>query len=153
VGAGESRLGYPLTPEISDRDFARQYFQKGLMFWWDSPDDPDFIWVLDSPKTDLSGGETWNRYPDQWDGEDEYVCDEARANGEKGPVRGFGWLWCNRTELQARLGAPRSSEAGSGGTPPYAHVQFYQGGVILYNPLNNEVFVLFDQGDWQRFGW
>lgn len=155
VGAGESRLGYPVGPVQTDRDFARQYFEKGMMFWWDNPDESDYIWVIDSPESDLNSGVTWNRYVDQWesDEDDMFSCDQARSNGPKGPVRGFGKLWCDRPDLQTRLGNPQDGEGGSGGSPPFAHVQFYQGGLMLYNPLNNEVFVLFDQGDWQRFGY
>ena len=154
VGAGDSRLGYPTGPEIDDRDFARQYFENGLMYWWDSPAEAGYIWVVDSPQNaDLTGGATWNRYPDSWDGEEEFPCEAARRNDDMGPRRGFGQLWCERPELRTRLGNPRDREAGSGGSPPFGHVQFYQGGVMLYNPINGEVFVLFDQGDWQRFGW
>ncbi|MEW5957419.1 MAG: hypothetical protein AB1801_06830, partial [Chloroflexota bacterium] len=153
LGAGQSRLGYPTGPEISDRDYARQYFERGLMLWWDNPQGDAYIWVIDSPAEDLKSGATWNRYPDAWAGEDGYACEAARANAEKGPVRGFGYLWCRRPELQTRLGQPRQAEAGSGGAPPYSHVQFFQGGVMLANPLNSEMYVLFDQGDWQRFGW
>ncbi len=153
LDAGESRLGYPTGPEITGRDFAKQYFEKGMMYWWDSPDDPDYIWVIDSPEADLNSGATSNRYVDDWDGDEAYACDAARSNSDKGPVRGFGKLWCERPELQARLGNPREREVGSGGNPPYGYVQFYQGGVMLYNPINGEVFVLFDQGDWQRFSW
>lgn len=153
LGAGKSRLGYPTAPAIGDRDFAKQYFERGLMFWWDAPDDPNVIWVIDSPAPDLRRGAASNRYPDEWDGDDEYVCDEARANAEKGPVRGFGWLWCQRPELRSRLGNPIEVEAGSGGNPPFSQVQFFQGGVMLYNPRNGELYVLFDQGDWQRFKW
>ncbi len=153
LGGGKSRLGYPTAPVIADRDFAKQYFERGLMFWWDAPDDPDYIWVIDSPAPDLRRGATSNRYVDEWDGDDDYACDEARANAEKGPVRGFGRLWCQRPELQSRLGNPIEMEAGSGGNPPFSQVQFFQGGVMLYNPLNAELYVLFDQGDWQRFNW
>lgn len=153
VGAGDSRLGYPLDPIVDDRDFARQYFEKGMMYWWDNPGDPDYIWVIGSPAPDLNSGTSWNRYDENWDGDEEYSCEAALANGDKGPIRGFGQLWCERPELQARLGQPREREAGSGGTPPFGQVQFFQGGVMLYNPLNSEVFVLFAQGDWQRFGY
>ena len=151
LGGGKSRLGYPIAPAITDRDYAKQYFERGLMFWWDAPDDPNYIWVIDSPAPDLRSGATSNRYPDEWDGDDKYACDEARSNAEKGPVRGFGWLWCQRPELRRRLGNPIEVEAGSGGNPPFSQVQFFQGGVMLANPLNAEVYVLFDQGDWQRF--
>jgi hypothetical protein len=153
LGAGDSRLGHPTGPEISDRDFAKQIFEGGVMYWWDSPDDPDVIWVIDSPEPDLKSGATSNRYPDEWAGGNEYACDQARGNAEKGPLRGFGWLWCQHPELQVRLGNPVESEVGSGGNPPYGRVLFFQGGVMIYNPKNGEVYVLFDQGDWQRFNW
>jgi hypothetical protein len=123
------------------------------MYWWDNPDGPAYIWVIDSPQPDLKSGATSNRYRDEWDGDREISCEEATANADKGPRRGFGWLWCQRPELRTRLGYPRESEAVSGGAPPYGHVQFFQGGVMLYNPKNGELFVLFDQGDWQRFNW
>lgn len=152
VGAGSSRLGYPTGPEIGDRNFARQYFDKGVMYWWDNPGGTGDIWVLDSPRPDFQGGATWNRYADEWDGREEYSCHQARANGGLGPLRGFGWLWCTQPGLQDRLGNPRLPEAGSGGNPPFGRVQFFQGGVMLYNPIEKELFVLFNQGDWQRFG-
>ncbi len=153
VGGGRSRLGYPTGPEISGQNYAKQYFEKGLMFWWDNPDTPDFIWVIDSPAADLNSGSRWNRYPDRWDGADPFACDKVRENGDKGPVRGFGQLWCERNELQQRLGLPWEYETGSAGNPPFSRVQFFQGGVMVYNPINAEVFVLFDQGDWLRFGY
>jgi hypothetical protein len=153
LGGGDSRLGYPTGPEINDRNFAKQYFENGLMYWWDNPDDPDQIWVIDSPAPDLRSGARSNRYPDEWDGDDEVSCEAAAANAEKGPLRGFGWLWCQRPELQSRLGNPVEPEAGSSGNPPFGRVLFFQGGVMLHNPLNAEVYVLFDQGDWQRFSW
>ena len=154
VGAGDSPLGYPTGPVITDRDFARQLFEQGLMVWWDSPDDPNLIWVIDSPAADLSRGATSNRYPDTWDDDDDddvYSCDAARENDDKGPVRGFGKLWCEQPRLQTRLGDPGGNERGSGGFPPFAEVQFFQGGVMIYNPIDREVYVLFDQGNWWRF--
>jgi hypothetical protein len=154
VGGGKGRLGYPTGTAIIDRNFARQYFERGLMFWWDNPDDDaDFIWAIDSPADDLKSGTAWNLYDDTWPGGDEFSCDEARANGNFGPIRGFGQVWCRHPELQTRLGNPRDYEGGSGGNAPFAHLQFFQGGVMIYNPLNAEVLVLFAQGDWQRFGY
>ena len=152
LGAGRSRLGYPTEPPVDDRDYARQYFEKGLMYWWDSPADEDVIWVIDTPADDLNSGKTSNRYIDSWDGGEEVTCQAALANGNLGPLRGFGKQWCDRPELQSRLGNPISPEAGSSGSPPYGQVQFFQGGVMLMNPINQEIYVIFDQGDWQRFG-
>ncbi len=148
LGSSNSRLGYPISPEITGRNYAKQFFEKGLMFWWDSPDDPDIILVLDSPSPDFSRGDTSNRYVDTWAGGEEFACNEAR-NG--GPVRGFGKVWCQHPELQTRLGLPSEPESGSGGRAPYAHVQLFQGGSMIYNPANNQVYVVFAQGDWLRF--
>ena len=153
LGGGESRLGHPTQAEITDRDFAKQYFENGVMYWWDNPDEPDYIWVIDSPAEDLRSGPSSNRYLDEWDGDEEVSCDAARENEGKGPLRGFGWLWCQRPELQTRLGNPVEPEAGSGGAPPFGRVLTFHGGVMLVNPLNSEVYVLFAQGDWQRFRW
>jgi hypothetical protein len=151
LGAGKSRLGYPTAPKIIDRNYARQYFERGLMFWWDNPDSPDYIWALDTPAADLKSGVNWHRYADAWDGDQEFSCVAAEANGGVGPVRGFGYLWCSQPILQARLGNPRGFEAGSSENPPYSQVQFFQGGVMLTNPLDAEIYVLFAQGDWLRF--
>lgn len=149
LGGGQSRLGYPTGPEITGQNYAKQFFERGLMFWWDHPDDPDPIWVLDSPAPDFSSGSRSNRYVDTWaNSQGEYACPEARQGG---PVRGFGKLWCEQPELQTRLGLPSEPEQGSGGKAPYASVQFFQGGTMIYNPANSEVYVLFAQGDWLRF--
>ena len=150
LGSGDSRLGYPNGPEIVDRNYARQFYENGLMIWWDNPETPDYIWVIDSPAPDLTSGTTSNLYPDTWEGGDDYSCDAARDGG---PVRGFGKVWCDHPELETRLGYPIEPERGSGENPPYAKVQFFQGGVMIYNPINSEVYVLFAQGDWQKFGY
>ncbi|RME73892.1 MAG: hypothetical protein D6784_11070, partial [Chloroflexi bacterium] len=150
LGNGNSRLGYPTAPAITDRPYARQFFERGLLFWWDNPSGPDYVWALDAPAEDMSGGSHWARYTDDWPGGDDYSCDAARANGPLGPLRGFGYLWCSNFEVQARLGNPRQPEAGSGSNPPFSQVQFFQGGVMLYNPFDNEIYVLYAQGDWLR---
>ena len=149
LGAGNSRIGYPVNEEIVDRNYARQPFEQGLMVWWDNPETPDYIWVIDSPNAEMTGGKRSNLYPDTWQsGQPEFSC-QAALNG--GPVRGFGKVWCDHPELQLRLGKPSEAERGSGGSPPYANAQFFQGGAMLYIPHTAEVFVLFEQGDWQRF--
>ncbi len=152
VGAGESRLGHPVDFVIFERNYARQLFQKGAMIWWDNPDNPDYIWVIDSAAEDMESGKTSNLYPDTWVPDptalDEYSCNEAR---DEGPVRGFGKVWCEHPELQRRLGFPVLAETGSGGIAPFSQVQFFQGGTMLYLPHSAEVFILYEQGDWQRF--
>jgi hypothetical protein len=149
LGAGDSRLGYPSGPLITERNYARQPFERGLMVWWDNPEDPNYIWVIDSPAKNLETGRTSNLYADTWDSDQPEVYCEAAE--EDGPVRGFGKVWCDHPELIERIGYPTEMERGSGGNPPYAQVQFFQGGAMLYIPHTAELFVLFAQGDWQRF--
>ncbi len=151
VDGGKGRLGYPTAAEIIDRNFAKQRFQQGEMYWWDNPAGTAYIWVVNSYTENTNNGLSWNRYPDSWASKDAYSCQEARVNGDNGPVRGFGKLWCDHLELQAQLGLPIERESGSGGNPPYSQVQFYQGGVMFYDPIHQNVLVLFNQGDWQRF--
>ena len=150
VGGGEGKLGYPTAPEIDGRDFAYQHFEGGLMYWWSNPDGEGFIWVMEALDSDFTQGSAWNRYEDHWQDSDPYSCDEARKNGEAGPIRGFGKLWCEETDLMTTLGNPTRLEAGSGGNVPFSIVQFYQGGVMLYNPLAGEVYILFNNSNWQR---
>jgi len=152
LGSGSGQLGYPRAPEIDGRNFAYQYFDTGVMYWWDNPADPDFIWAMASASADdYWQGVAWGRYDDTWDGDGLYSCDAARQNDENGPMRGFGEVWCQEADVFDQLGNPSKPEYGSGGSPPFSKVQFFQGGVMLFNPFGSEVFVLFDQGGWQRF--
>ena len=144
-------LGYPTGPEIAERDFAQQYFEHGIMYWWSNPAGSNFVWILETPDGDFDQGPIWKRYIDTWEGDETYSCEQARQNGLVGPVRGFGKIWCEQVGLSTQLGGPLETELGSSGNTPFSRIQFYQGGVILYNPLKSEVFVLFDQGKWQRF--
>lgn len=152
VGGARGRLGYPLTNEVEYRDFAKQRFERGEMFWWDTAEGPDFFWVIDSYTTDVNSGRTWNSYSPSWpEGAVEYYnCHEALVNGEIGPRYGFGKLWCDRLELQVRLGNPVEWERGSAGNPPLGELQFFQGGLMLYDPGSNDLIVMFSQGDWLR---
>jgi hypothetical protein len=120
LGNGDSRLGYPTGPVIADRDYARQPFENGLMVWWNNPEDPAYIWVIDSPATDLTSGLTSNLYADTWDDSQPDVSCEAAE--DDGPMRGFGKVWCEHPELLARIGYPTESERGSGGSAPFAQV-------------------------------
>ncbi len=152
LGSGDGQLGYPTAPEIDGRNFAYQYFDTGVMYWWDNPDAPDFIWVMASAsKDDYWQGIAWKRYDDTWDDDGLYSCDAAQKNDENGPMRGFGKIWCQESDVFAQLGNPSKPEYGSSDSPPFSKVQFFQGGAMLYNPSGSEVFVLFNQGGWQRF--
>ena len=152
LGGSRSPLGDPTEPEAHERDFAKQYFEGGLMLWLDNPAGDNTIWVMTDPLADFQSGGSWTRFADRWEGGEEYSCETARKNEGRGPVRGFGQVWCDQPEVMAGLGNPLEPEAGSSGQPPYSLVQFFQGGVMIYNPLNSGVVVLFNGDGWRKFG-
>jgi hypothetical protein len=143
-------LGFPTEAAIVDQHYARQYFERGFLYWWDRPNAPGLIWAIEMPQPAASQGFRWSGpFEDTWNGEDPYSCDSARAN-PNGPIRGFGKVWCEHPEMAQRVGAARESEQGTGNTTNYGVVQFFQGGVMLYSPLDHDVWVLFGGGTWQR---
>gem|GEM_PF-1315250 len=143
-------LGYPIEATRDDRRYARQYFERGYLYWWDQPDDRGLIWAIEMSQPGAKQGFGWSGpYEDFWDGGEPFSCDAARANPD-GPVRGFGKLWCDHPEISEAIGAARGSERGTDNTSSYGAVQFFQGGVMLYSPLDREVWVLLKGGTWQR---
>lgn len=143
-------LGYPTEAAIVDQQYARQYFERGFLYWWDRPNAPGLIWAIEMPQPAANRGFLWSGpFEDTWNEGDPYSCDAARAN-PNGPIRGFGKVWCEHPEMAKRIGAARESEQGTGDTTNYGVVQFFQGGVMLYSPLDRDVWVLFEGGTWQR---
>jgi hypothetical protein len=126
------------------------------MYWWGHPDGPGVIWVIDSPAADSKSGQNWTRFEDKWDGQSDN-CEAAPDNGVKLLKEGFRWLWCGTPNLQTGLGNPVDQQATSDYNPPSGHVQFFDGGVMLYSPIKEKatekawVYVLFGEGDWRRF--
>ncbi len=149
LGRGDSRLGYPTDNIIIDRDYAWQTFERGFMFWWDLPVEPDLIWVVDAPEVGFQSGHYWTQHADIWPGEPIYSCEAAENNGHLGPMRGFGFVWCESQDIRTRLGSPTQAELGSGGQIPFSQAQVFQGGIMIYNPHTQQVLILFNQGDWQ----
>jgi hypothetical protein len=144
-------LGYPIKAAGDDRRYARQYFERGYLYWWDRPNAKGLIWAIEISQPSAKQGMGWTGpFEDVWDGGDPYSCDAARANPD-GPVRGFGKLWCDHPEIAGAIGAARGSEQGTGDTTNYGVMQPFQGGVMLYSPLDREVWILFDGGNWQRY--
>jgi hypothetical protein len=144
-------LGYPTGAASADRRYAKQYFERGYLYWWDRPNARGLIWAVEMPQPAANQGLRWSgAYEDLWDGKDDYSCAAARAN-PNGPVRGFGKLWCDHPEIATAIGAARDEERGTGDSANYGVVQVFQGGTMLYSPLDRLVWVLFDGGRWQRF--
>lgn len=145
-----NQVGYPTGAASDDRQFARQYFEHGYLYWWNRPGDTGLIWAVEMPDPAASRGLRWTGpYQDTWDGGDPFSCDAARTS-PYGPRSGFGKLWCERPEIAQAVGAARQPEQGSGDSTDYGVVQFFQGGVMLYSPIDREVWVLLNGGVWQR---
>jgi hypothetical protein len=143
-------IGYPTTPASADRRYARQYFERGYFYWWDRPNEPGLIWVVEMPDPDRNQGFHWSGpYEDTWSGGDSFACQTAR-DSRYGPRSGFGKLWCEHPEIAQAVGNARTPEEGTGESSNYGVVQLFQGGIMLYSPLDGEVWVLFTGGTWQR---
>ncbi len=150
LGGGDSELGYPLLNPVGDRLCARQYFERGYMVWFDSPQDPDPVWAAVIPDPAANRANKSYRFSDTWPGSPEYWCADAEARAPLGPKRGFGMLWCKYPDLRADIGQARDEELG-GPDYPRCEVQAFQGGAILHNPLDAKYWVFIDNGGWYRF--
>ena len=144
-------LGYPSSVASDNRQYARQYFERGYMYWWNRPEGRGLIWVVQIPDGSAMSGFGWiGPFEDTWEGKERFSCEEARQT-KYGPHSGFGKLWCDHPEIAQTIGAPREPERGTGESSDYGIVQFFQGGTMLYSPLDHEVWVLVSGGTWQRY--
>ena len=144
-------VGYPTQATSDNQHYARQFFDHGYMYWWENKPNPSgSIWVVEMPQPAARQGSRWSGpYADTWKG-DPFSCDAARSNPDDGPVRGFGKVWCEHPEIAKAVGDAREGERGTGETASYGAVQVFQGGIMLFSPLDREVWVLFTGGAWQR---
>jgi hypothetical protein len=139
-------LGFATEPERETWS-AWQPFERGLMFWQDNPDD-DLILALFYGADDDHG--TWQRFDDPWREGDLEQAGYAPPAGLLEPIRGFGRVW--REELDggpdgsAAMGWAVAPEQGFAGT-----WQPFERGLMLWNPVDAQLYVLLDSGDWQRF--
>ncbi len=144
-------LGYPSSAASDNRQYARQYFERGYMYWWNRPEGRGLIWVVQMPDGGAMRGFGWiGPFEDTWEGKERFSCEEARRT-RYGPHSGFGKLWCDHPEIAQTIGVPREPERGTGESSDYGIVQFFQGGTMLYSPLDREVWVLVNGGTWQRY--
>ncbi|MCB0194908.1 MAG: protein kinase [Anaerolineae bacterium] len=154
LGSGSSPLGYPLGQAIKQRNYARQPFERGFMYWWDSPNEPQPIWVVEAAGSNATKGESWQRYNNEWKaGMPEYPPDCSTAAPPNGPKSGFGLIWCYQTGVKDSLGAPLEAEFGSGNVFDMSTVQYFQHGVMLDNPYDKQVWAFVDDNGWYRFSY
>jgi hypothetical protein len=149
VGGAGGRLGNPVAEAVLDRWMADQTFQQGLTIWRNNESVPaNYIYVLlYEGGTDESQGTTWMQFEDLWhEGMSHFSCAEAEANGDLGPVRGFGKVWCEETVVRDGLKQPLTIEQGANGG-----FQDFEGGTMVWLARLGYVYVLDDAGGWQRF--
>ena len=152
LGEGGGPLGYPLGSAITGRNYARQPFEHGFMFWWEAPQHPQPIWVIYMPDPLATHADTWQQYQNKWfAGQPEYPLDCPEATAPLGPKFGFGVTWCYETGVKDLIGRPLKEEFGSGDANPKGAVQFFQGGVMFENPADRQVWVLVARNGWYNF--
>jgi serine/threonine protein kinase len=140
---GNREKYYPRQP------YTRQYFKGGMMYWWDNPENQvdTIIVVYNTYQTD--DGNDWSQHTDTWALEDPNLpgnsCPET--DRPEGPVRGFGKLWCRNPELKEALGSPLAREVSGTNTA----MEIYEGGTVFSVPADNQIWVLSNDGTWQRF--
>jgi hypothetical protein len=150
LNTGNGELGYPLANPVGERLCARQYFERGYMLWFDSPQKPAPVWAAVMPNPALNSDRKAYKFTDTWPGGADYSCAEAQAHAPLGPKRGFGMLWCMYTDLRTDIGQARDEEKGGPDNPRCA-MQPFQGGAIVHNPLDAKYWVFIDKGGWYRF--
>jgi serine/threonine-protein kinase len=152
LGAGSSPLGYPTGAAMTDRNYAQQYFERGFMFWWEAPQEPQPIWVIFTPDPAETEGDTWRQYDNRWvGGQPDFPPGCPDAAPPLGPKSGFGVTWCLEAGVKAQIGRPIQAEYGSAGVNPKGAVQFFQGGIMFENPGDQQIWVLVNNGGWYRF--
>jgi len=149
TGGPSGRLGNQAAGAVLDRWVADQFFEGGLAYWRNNELTPaDYVYVLlYKDGTDETQGTIWLQFEDLWrEGMPDFSCPEAEANGALGPKRGFGKVWCEEATVRNGLGSPVKDEQGAN-----AGFQDFENGTMLWIARLGYVYVLYSDGDWQRF--
>ena len=126
---------------------SEQWFEHGMMYWRDNDTEPDYVYVLYYEDDEDQQAGAWVRYDDEWEeGMPIYSCDEAEDNQPEGPKLGFGLVWCTHAAVRTGLGAAIEEEVYIDGG-----YQDFQGGTMLWSARGDVIYVLFDDGTWQRY--
>jgi hypothetical protein len=143
LGGPGGTMGYA-TDVAQELWSAAQPFERGRMIWVDYLQE-DTVYVL-TYGVDESGG-TWQAYEDVFREGDLESSGLTPPTGRLEPIRGFGKVW--RDELggpDAPIGWALVPEQGYVG-----EVQFFEHGLMLWNPLDGTTYVLLDDGVWGAY--
>jgi hypothetical protein len=128
------RLGCP-AGEALFVSAAWQFFENGLMLW---RNDLKLIHVL-------GPDQTWSSKDDLWREGDLPTDPNIKApDGLYQPQRGFGIVWREETGVRDALGWGTGQEAGFEAT-----IQRFAGGLVWFNPDENDFFILFNDGTYR----
>jgi hypothetical protein len=130
-------LGCPITPGAAAVSTAYAPFKGGQMLW---RGDTDAIYVL------YNDGR-WKSYPNEWrEGDPEFSCGDG--NPLTTPIRGFGRVWCDHSDVREALGAVTAAEIGDSGSV----IQDFVNGTILVAPFGGVFIFEGEDGTWRRLG-
>jgi hypothetical protein len=113
------RVGCPVEHETALPSAASEQFQGGYMFWrGDTQTIYVFFWG--SPNDTVG---TWQQFPDTWkDGDPEPTPDQPAPTGLYIPVRGFGKIWNENSNIRQVLGyATEPEQSLTGAWQAYQH--------------------------------
>lgn len=134
--AVRNALGCPVGTAKTPGSAVSQPFQGGMMFW---NGDAKQIYVLDSSQL------AWFEYTDTWVTGDPPGGAETPPAGLYAPVRGFGKIWREKTDVRMRLGWATAPEASIA-----AVMQPFERGMML-RVESGSVRVLYSNGAWDVY--
>lgn len=142
-----SGLGTPVG-RYPRSNYSRQYFEGGLMYWWENPAaDLDPIYVIYNA-TNREQGNDWSQYKNTWTPDEPIVPDYCpEAGGPNGPIMGFGRLWCYNGAVKKDLVAATAPEEAKND----ATIEVYHDGIVFSIPLDEKIWVLLNDGTWKTY--
>ncbi|MCB0213683.1 MAG: hypothetical protein KDJ52_30355 [Anaerolineae bacterium] len=125
-------------------NYSRQYFTDGVMLWLDNPNGMDNIYVIVKGGRDKKGY-IWARYDNSWTPNNSIIQVNCPSiDTEKGPLMGFGKVWCENESVRKSIGLPLDKEFAFND----AVVEFYREGLLFLIPKDKQIWVLLYNGNW-----
>lgn len=127
------QMGCPVSSEASVTS-AYESFERGFMLWRKDVDS-HFV-VFDDGM--------WSRFTFPPVEPIDFACSDAEQLGR--PRRGFSQVWCGYPDVRQRIGNALDDEIGND-----RQLQVFEQGFMVFIPEHNAIYVLLDNGSWQRF--